>query len=110
MKALTTHTIVVALALALCGTPSMAGEVSNLPVSSSDKDITAAAASPSPLYALNRLDTQSLAAQAMTDQELKAVEGGGCVDFTPTYSWAETVMSFNDGWAASGTSYPSPMK
>lgn len=35
-----------------------------------------AATSAAPLYALTHLDAQSLATQEMTDQELKAVEGG----------------------------------
>ena len=79
MKSLTIHTLVVAVALTLWGTPSMAasGEVSSLPVSPAEKDTTSATAtSAAPLYALSGLDAQTLAAQAMTDQELKAVEAG----------------------------------
>jgi len=61
------------------GTPSLgAAEFSGQPLSESEKLTTSAtpATSPAPLYALHRLDAQSLAAQEMTDQELKAVEGG----------------------------------
>jgi len=80
MKTLTINTLV-ALSMALLMTPSMAatGELSPLPVSSAeqrDRHSVTAATAPVPLYALTRLDAQSLAAQAMTDQELKAVEGG----------------------------------
>ena len=80
MKSLTIHTLVVAVALALSGTPSLAAmELSGQPVSPAeqrDRHSVTAATAPVPLYALTRLDAQSLAAQAMTDQELKAVEGG----------------------------------
>ena len=80
MKTLTINTLV-ALSMALLMTPSMAatGELSPLPVSpaeQSDRHSVTAATAPVPLFALTRLDAQSLAAQAMTDQELKAVEGG----------------------------------
>ncbi|MCM3902346.1 MAG: hypothetical protein ND866_11620 [Pyrinomonadaceae bacterium] len=81
MNSMANKTVLVALALTLWGTSSMAatGELSPLPVSpaeQSDRHSVTAATAPVPLFALTRLDTQSLAAQAMTDQELKAVEGG----------------------------------
>jgi hypothetical protein len=79
MKSLTTKTLVVALSLTLCWTPSMAAvEFSGQPLSQSEKDTRSAAAATSaaPFYALNRLDAQTLAEQQMTDQELKATEGG----------------------------------
>jgi hypothetical protein len=81
MNSMANKTVLVALALTLCGTSSMAatGELSPLPVSpaeQSDRHRVTAATAPVPLFALTRLDAQSLAAQAMTDQELKAVEGG----------------------------------
>jgi hypothetical protein len=80
MKSLTIHTLVVAVALALSGTPSMAAmEFSDQPVSSAaDGDTYSAtpATSTVPLYALSRLDAQTLAKQEMTEQDLKAVEGG----------------------------------
>jgi len=81
MKTLTINTLGVALALTLWGTSSMAAamELSGQPVSPAEQRDrpSATAATPTvPLYALTRLDAQSLAAQAMTDQELKAVEGG----------------------------------
>jgi hypothetical protein len=79
MKSLATHKLV-ALALTLWGTPSMAGTVesSSLPVNpaeQSDRPSVTAATVPAPLYALNPLDAESLPAQKMTDQELTAVEG-----------------------------------
>src|SRR5262245_11218265 len=79
MKTLTIHTLVVAVAVALSGSPSMAAmEMSSLPVNQSETDTHRATTTTSsvPLYALNRLDAETLAVQAMTDQELKAVEGG----------------------------------
>src|SRR5262249_11272969 len=81
MKSLTIHTlfVAVALAMALLGTPSMAASAfSGPPLSQSDKHTTSASPAPSPAscYALNRLDAETLAAQEMTDQELKSVEGG----------------------------------
>ena len=84
MNSLANKTVLVALALTLCGTSSMAatGELSPLPVSPAeqrDRHSVTAATPTVPLFALTRLNAQSLAAQAMTDQELKAVEGGGVV-------------------------------
>ena len=81
MNSLANKTVLVASALTLWGTSSIAatGELSPLPVSpaeQSDRPSVTAATAPVPLYALTRLDAQTLAAQAMTDQELKAVEGG----------------------------------
>jgi hypothetical protein len=79
MKSLTIHTLVVAMALALCGTPSMAAtELSGQPLSQSEKHATSATAATysAPLYAVSRLEAQTFADQEMTDQELKAVEGG----------------------------------
>jgi hypothetical protein len=80
MKSLKTHTLVVAVALALWGTPALAVmELSDQPVSSiEDRDTHSptSATSTIPLYALSRLDAQTLAAQEMTDQDLKEVEGG----------------------------------
>jgi hypothetical protein len=80
MNSLANKTVLVALALTLWGTSSMAatGEGSLVPVSPAeqrDQHSVTAATAPVPLFALTRLDAQSLAAQAMTDQELKAVEG-----------------------------------
>jgi bacteriocin-like protein len=81
MKSLTINTLAVALAMALWGTPAMATsrEMPSLPVSPAEQTDThsvATATSSVPLHALNRFDAQTLAAQEMTDQELKAVEGG----------------------------------
>jgi hypothetical protein len=80
MESLMSKTLVAAFAMALWATSSIAatGEMSGVPVSPAEPDTQHAAVVtvPAPLHALNRLDTQSLAAQAMTDQELKAVEGG----------------------------------
>ena len=55
-----------------------ATEFSGQPLSQSENDThsATAATSPAPFYALNRLDAQTLAEQEMTDQELKATEGG----------------------------------
>ena len=79
MKSLTIHIVAVALALAM-GTPSLAatGELSSQPVSQSEQDTLGRTAetATAPLYALSRLEAHTLAAQEMTDQELKAVEGG----------------------------------
>jgi bacteriocin-like protein len=82
MKSLTIHTLVVAVAMTLWATTSMAGEVSNLSMGSSEEDTISAvvATSPAPLHALSRLDTQSLAEQEMSDQELKAIEGGAPIN------------------------------
>jgi hypothetical protein len=84
MNSMANKTVLVALALTLWGTSSMAaaGELAPLPVSPAeqrDRHSVTAATAPVPLFALTRLDAQSLAAQAMTDQELKAVEGGDIV-------------------------------
>jgi hypothetical protein len=77
MKSLAIHTLAMAVTITLWATTSMAGEVSNLPTRSSEKHSTSATApSPAPLFALSGLDAQTLADQRMTDQELKAVEGG----------------------------------
>lgn len=81
MKSLTIHTLVVAVALTLWGTPSIAAnsEMASLQVNSaeqSDRHSAPTATSPAPLYALSRLDAQSLAEQEMTERELRAVEGG----------------------------------
>jgi hypothetical protein len=86
MNSLANKTVLVALALTLWGTSSMAatGEGSLVPVSPAeqrDQHSVTAATAPVPLFALTRLDAQSLAAQAMTDQELKAVEGGKITNF-----------------------------
>jgi len=82
MKSLTIHTLIVAVAL--LGTSSMAaaGELSTLttnPTEQRDTHSANAATSAAPLFALSGLDAQSLADQEMTDQELKAVEGGQTV-------------------------------
>jgi hypothetical protein len=79
MKTLTIHTL--AVALTLWGTSSLAAtvEVSSLPVTPADQTDTHKATegtSAAPFHALNRLDAQTVAEQEMTDQELKAVEGG----------------------------------
>jgi hypothetical protein len=60
------------------GTPSMAMDVSSLPMTQSEKDRQGASTATSsvPLYALSRLDARTLAEKEMMDQELKAVEGG----------------------------------
>jgi hypothetical protein len=79
MKSLTIYTLVVAAALALWGTPSMAtsGELASVSVSPAEQsDKQRAATSAVPLHALSRLDAQTLAEHEMTDQELKLVEGG----------------------------------
>jgi lactobin A/cerein 7B family class IIb bacteriocin len=79
MKALTIHTVVVAVALTLLATTSMAAmEMSSLPINQlkTDTHRATAATSSVPLYALNRFDAHTVAEQEMTDQELKAVEGG----------------------------------
>ena len=80
MNSMANKTVLVALALTLWGTSSMAaaGELAPLPVSpaeQSDRHSATAATPTVPLYALSRLEVQSLGAQAMTDQELKAVAG-----------------------------------
>jgi bacteriocin-like protein len=74
MKSLTINSIV--LAVALWTTPSVAGTVE--PVSQSDNPMTSATVTTSPasFHALSGLDAETLAAQEMTDQELKTVEGG----------------------------------
>jgi bacteriocin-like protein len=41
-----------------------------------DTPSATSATAPVPLYALSRLEAETLAEQEMTDQELKAVEGG----------------------------------
>ena len=85
MKSLTNNTLAMAVAMTLWATAAMAGEMSNLPVNLSEKNTTSATAANSPvlLHALSRLDAKSLAAQAMTDQELKVVEGGWSVSDLP---------------------------
>jgi len=71
-----------------------AGELSTAtPAEQTDTHHTTAATSPVPLHALSRLDTQSLAAQEMSEQELKAVEGGTMPGFT---------LPAGDGWVAFG--------
>ena len=87
MNSMANKTVLVALALTLWGTSSMAtaGELAPLPVSPAeqrDRPSVTAATPTVPLFALTRLDAQSLTAQAMTDQELKAVEGGQKIAFT----------------------------
>jgi hypothetical protein len=82
MKPVTIHTLVVAVTLALSGTTSMAAQLAGQPLSQSEKQTTSATeTSPAPLFALSGLDAQTLAEQAMTDHELKAVEGEGVFDF-----------------------------
>ena len=70
----TIKTLVVAMVL---GTASVAAaaELSSVPVRQKDTS-SATATTAAPLHALSRLDAQSLEAQEMTDEELKAVEGG----------------------------------
>ena len=54
-------------------------ELSSVPVSPAEQTDThsaTVATASAPLYTLSRLDAQTLADQEMTDQELKAVEGG----------------------------------
>jgi hypothetical protein len=72
MKPLMNNTLAMAVAITLWATASMAGEVS---ISSSEKDPISATAA-APYFALTHLDAKTLAEQQMTDQELKAVEGG----------------------------------
>ena len=79
MKTLANKTVLVALAMAVWGTPALAAtvELASLSVSASEKDThrATAATAPTPLYALSRLDAETLAGQQMADQELKAIEG-----------------------------------
>jgi hypothetical protein len=84
MKSLTINTLLVAVALAVSVTPSLAMDVSSMPVSLVDKEMQNARATTSvaPLHALSRLDGESLAGQEMTDQELKAIEGGTWTRYT----------------------------
>jgi bacteriocin-like protein len=105
MKALTIHTLV--LTVALLGTSSMAaaGELSTVTVSPTEQRDTHSATkatSSSPLFALSSLDTQSLAAQEMTDQELQAVEGGTYIAVPQAPSGYETFyVGFYKGWYTS---------
>jgi hypothetical protein len=79
MKSGTIYTLAVAMALTFSATSFAAtGELSSIPVSSvQQKDTHRAAATiaSAPLYALRHLDAKTLTEQAMTDQEMKAVEG-----------------------------------
>jgi hypothetical protein len=73
----TIKTLVVTMVL---GTASVAAgaELTSMPVSpaeQSDAHHATAATAVGSLYALNPLNAETLAAQEMTDQELKAVEG-----------------------------------
>jgi hypothetical protein len=85
MKSLTIHTLLVPLALTLCGAGSLAAmELPNPLVSQSEQKTIAAPAVThgTALYAMNALDTESLTSQEMTDEELKAVEGAaGMVEY-----------------------------
>ena len=78
MKSLTNNTLMMAMAMTLWATASMADEVSNLPMNSLEKDTVSASAAayPAPLHALSHLDAQILGDQVQTEQELKAVGGG----------------------------------
>jgi hypothetical protein len=77
MKTLTIHIFVAAVALGLSATTSMAAtEMSSLNQIDKGTATATAAISPAPFHALSGLDEQALANQEMTDQELKAVEGG----------------------------------
>jgi hypothetical protein len=100
MKSLTIHTLVVAAALALSGTPSLAaaGEFSTSPVSQVEKDMhnVTAATSADPFHALSGLDARSLEEQEMTDQELDAVDGGMFADnpLAPPRTWYMIDLGF----------------
>jgi hypothetical protein len=78
MKSLRNNTLVMAVAMTLWATTSMAGEVLKLSVGSSEIDThrAAVASSTTSFHALSRVDAQTLAEQEMTDQELRSVEGG----------------------------------
>jgi hypothetical protein len=100
MKSLTKLTLVITVAVTLWSTAAMAGEVSNLPVSSaaqSDRPSATTATSSVPLYAVSRLEAQTLADQAMTDQELKAVEGAASFQvFLFDVGWGTLVMEVHE--------------
>ena len=84
MKSLMNNTLAVAVAMTLWATAAMAGEVPNVPVDTAKQtDISSitGGTSTAPFHALSSLDTQSLATQELTDQELKAVEGGSIYSF-----------------------------
>jgi hypothetical protein len=106
MKSSTNKTVLVALAMALWGTSSMAagGEMSTVPVrQAEDKEMSSAttATSPAPLHALNRLDAETIAGQEITDPELKTVEGG--VSFSDLASMYEPGTGWHEFyWAAYG--------
>jgi bacteriocin-like protein len=102
MKSLANKTILVALAMALWGTSSSmaaGGVMSTVPVrQAEDKEMksTTTATSILPLYALTALDEEILAAQEMTDQELKAVEGG--MSNSESISQLSGALFFNLMW------------
>jgi hypothetical protein len=100
MKSLTSKTSVAALAIALWATSSIAGtgEIFSVPVGQLETDTHSvmAATPPATLYALSRLDAQTVVGQAMTDQELKAVEGGA--SNAETVSGLYGALFFNLMW------------
>jgi hypothetical protein len=110
MKSLTIHTLVMAVSFALCGTPSMAAtELSGQPMNQLQND-THSVMAPTPsaaLYALNGLDAHTLAEQAMTDQELKAVEGGAIFQvYSIGVGWGTVVLEvYQDSSAQTTTMY-----
>ena len=96
MKSLTNKTLAMAVAMTLWATSSMAGEMSALPMSSSEKGTISATA---PFHALSGLDAQTLSEQAMTDQELQAVEGGTILQtmLAPLRYFSTTMEMENQG-------------
>jgi hypothetical protein len=83
MKSLTVKRLIVVVAMVLWVTPSLAMDVSNVPVGTpeqTDKSRTMVSPSAALLYALSGLDTESLAEQEMTDQELRGIVGEGIFD------------------------------
>jgi hypothetical protein len=101
MESLTSKTLVTVLTMALWATASIAatGEMPSVPVRPAEQNDShsATAATPqAPLYALSRLEAQTVVGQAMTDQELKAVEGGA--SNAETVSGLYGALVFNLMW------------
>jgi hypothetical protein len=89
MKSLTINTLLVAAALALSVTPSMAASVETAnPGEESDRHRVTGAASSAPFHALSRLDAQSLEEQKMTNEELQAIEGSEMFIYRIDLGWS----------------------